>query len=112
MNTTPSIPHPVTSTTAIPTEQASRYLQQLCKHFAHKRPVEFDATSGQISFAIGECRLAADATALRISLGAGDPQQIAELQDVVIRHLVRFAFREELSVEWQTDPSVEEQKPE
>lgn len=91
----------VRTLTDITTEHASRYLQQLCKHFAHKRPVEFDSRSGHITFGVGECRLSADDTALRISLNSPDQEQMAQLQDVVVRHLVRFAFREELVVTWR-----------
>lgn len=92
---------PQTSKAAIPTEQASRYLQQLCKHFAHKLPVTFDEHQGQISFSIGECRLKADGNALLIDLTAPTAEDMEQLKDVVIRHLVRFAFREELAVAWQ-----------
>ena len=91
----------VRSETAIGTEQASRYLQQLCKHFAHKRPVTFDEHAGEISFTAGECRLRAEGGALRILLDAPSAEDMAQLKDVVIRHLVRFAFREELAVDWQ-----------
>lgn len=86
--------------TVIATEHASRYLQQLCKHFAHKRPAQFDERRGHISFTIGECLLEADAGALRIGLASADEAQMIQLQDVVVRHLVRFAFREELAVAW------------
>jgi hypothetical protein len=91
----------VRSTASIATASASRYLQQLCKHFQHKRPVTFDPHSGQISFSIGECRLNADESVLKMTLTAADDTQMAQLQDVVVRHLVRFAFREELKVDWQ-----------
>jgi hypothetical protein len=89
------------SKTAIPTKHASRYLQQLCKHFAHKRPVTFDEQAGEISFSVGDCRLKADGSALHIDLIAPDADDMVQLKDVVIRHLVRFAFREELAVDWQ-----------
>lgn len=92
---------PARATTDIGTEHASRYLQQLCKHFAHKRPVSFDETSGQITLMSGECRLQADDTKLAITVEAPDASQLEQLQDVVIRHLERFAFREELKVEWR-----------
>ena len=39
-----------TSHAEIPTASASRYLQQLCKHFAHKLPVTFDPAEGRIGF--------------------------------------------------------------
>lgn len=89
------------SKTAIPTEHASRYLQQLCKHFAHKRPVTFDEQAGEISFSVGDCRLKADGSALHIDLTAPSADDMEQLKDVVIRHLVRFAFREELAANWQ-----------
>jgi uncharacterized protein len=85
----------------VATSHASRYLQQLCKHFAHKRPVTFDPQAGQISFSSGECRLAADEGALKLSLTSPDADQLAQLQDVVARHLVRFAFREEMQIGWR-----------
>jgi hypothetical protein len=84
----------------IATAHASRYLQQLCKHFAHKRPVAFDAQAGSIGFDIGECRLRAGEALLRLDLSSPDGEQMERLRDVVARHLVRFAFREELAIEW------------
>jgi hypothetical protein len=92
------MPH---SQTEITTPQASRYLQQLCKHFAHKLPVTFDPAQGSIAFDIGDVRLAADDERLTIALTAPDGEQLERLKDVVIRHLERFAFREELAVEWR-----------
>lgn len=89
------------SETAIGTEHASRYLQQLCKHFAHKIPATCDEHVGEISFSIGECRLKAEGATLRILLEAPGADDMEQLKDVVIRHLVRFAFREELAVDWQ-----------
>lgn len=89
------------SITDIPTEHASRYLQQLCKHFSHKRPVSFDEHSGQITLMTGECRLTADDAKLTIFVEVPDPSQLEQLQDVIVRHLVRFAFREELSIDWR-----------
>lgn len=90
-----------TSKTDIATAHASRYLQQLCKHFAHKLAVAFDPDQGRISFSIGDCDLAADAQVLRITVTAPDAAQLTQLKDVVIRHLERFAFREDLTVAWR-----------
>lgn len=85
----------------IATANASRYLQQLCKHFAHKRPVTFTPQTGQITLSAGECRLDADDARLTLTLTAPDAEHLAQLQDVVARHLVRFAFREELTFDWR-----------
>ncbi len=82
----------------IVTPHASKYLQQLCKHFAHRHPVTFDAQSGQIAFSSGDCRLAARAGALALWLEAHDNEHLVQLEDVVARHLVRFAFSETLQI--------------
>lgn len=89
------------STAIITTASASRYLQQLCKHFAHKLPVSFDPAQGQIEFSIGTCRLQADETELRLDVTATNPAELPQFKDVVARHLVRFAFREELAIAWR-----------
>ena len=101
MNTQTPTTDSVHCVAEVATDKASRYLQQLCKHFAHKLPVSFDAQSGQVTFSIGDCRLDADDGLLRLSLTAPDAERLGELQDVVARHLVRFAFREELPIYWQ-----------
>ncbi len=85
----------------IATANASRYLQQLCKHFAHKLPVSFDPQAGQISFPSGECRLKAEDGVLKLTVAVPDAAQLAHLEDVVARHLLRFAFREELTIDWR-----------
>jgi hypothetical protein len=86
---------------AVATPRASRYLQQLCKHFAHKLPVTFDETAGRIPFSMGDCRLSADQGRLVLSLAAADADRLPQLQDVVARHLERFAFREDLHIDWR-----------
>ena len=83
------------------TASGPKYLVQLCKHFAHKRPVTFDEHAGEISFSVGDCRLKAEDKTLRLSLTAPGAEDMAQLKDVVVRHLVRFAFREELQADWQ-----------
>jgi len=98
---TDTSPNPQTAIATVATEHASRYLQQLCKHFAHKLPVTFDETAGQIDFSIGTCRLAAADGLLTLTLTAPDGSEMPQLQDVVVRHLVRFAFREELAIDWR-----------
>lgn len=89
------------SKATIKTEKGSRYLQQLCKHFGHKIPVEFDAHSGQIAFPFGTCRLGASAGGLSVSCNAADEAQLTRLQEVIGSHLLRFAFREDLQIDWQ-----------
>jgi hypothetical protein len=83
--------------TDLATAHASKYLQQLCKHWSRKMNVEFDARSGLVSFgADSRCRLNADAEALHIRVEAPDAATGARLGQVVYDHLKRFAFRKEL----------------
>jgi hypothetical protein len=89
------------SSADVATANASRFLQQLCKHFQHKRPVTFDAQTGHIVFSSGECRLEAGESALKIALAAPDAEHLLQLRDVVARHLLRFAFREEMQIAWR-----------
>ncbi len=91
---------PSTAKAEVRTDKASRYLQQLCKHFAHRCEVAFDAQSGSITLPLGVCSLEAGEGVLRLAVTAGDAAQRDQLEDVIARHLLRFAFREELEVVW------------
>jgi len=96
----------------IPTPSASRYLQQLCKHWSHKLAVVFTADEGTIVFpkdAGGET-FAADATvtlrareaALEVLVEASALRQLEGLKSAVASHLDRFAFREApLAFDWR-----------
>ena len=79
----------------VPTKSGSRYLQQLCKHWAHKMPVEFTPEAGQVSFPSGVvARMTAHPGHLEICIDLPDPSAAEQMQDVFVRHLDRFAFRE------------------
>ena len=56
------------STAIVVTEMASRYLQQLCKHFGHKLPVNFTPHRGAIVFDFGMCALAAKDDMLNLTV--------------------------------------------
>lgn len=86
----------------VPTDSASRYLQQLCKHWSHKFEVRFDPHHGHVPLPLGEADLAASDTALTVTCSVPDGGDIARLQTVVADHLQRFAHREgELAFDWQ-----------
>ncbi len=84
------------------TPNASRYLQQLCKHFGHKLETTFDETSGTIAFPTATATLRATPTLLTVALEVQDPGQVARMREVIDSHLKRFAFREEFEgLTWQ-----------
>jgi hypothetical protein len=90
------------SIAVVPTASASRYLQQLCKHWSHKFAVEFDAARGHVPLPIGSADLAASDSALTVTCTVAEGGDLARLQQVVADHLNRFAFREgELAFDWQ-----------
>jgi hypothetical protein len=90
-----------TSRAEVATEHASRYLQQLCKHWAHKFPVEFDPDHGTIELPLGRTVMDADAAALHIAVTAPDQAGLERMEGVVADHIKRFAFREELAFDWK-----------
>ena len=86
---------------AAKTEAASRYLQQLCKHWAHKGEVEFNETKGSIVFASGQkALLTATADHLQVNASTGPRGDLEQWKQVIADHLTRFAFREKLDLQW------------
>jgi len=99
------------ATAAVPTASGSRYLQQLCKHWAHNLTVEFTADHGTVVFPKdargadhpGDALVTFDARAdtLDVRIDASSPEQRDGLKGAVARHLDRFAFREApLTFDW------------
>lgn len=78
----------------VPTAHASRYLQQLCKHWGHKFETAFNAEEGRIGFPMGPILLKADAEALTVRLEPKADADVDRFKQVVAEHLDRFAFRE------------------
>ena len=101
-----------TSTAKVPTTSASRYLQQVCKHWAHNLQVEFTPEHGTIVFPHdvrganhpGDALVTFDARAdtLDVKIDASSAEQLEGLKGAVARHVDRFAFREApLPFEWR-----------
>ena len=98
---------------SVPTASASKYLQQVCKHWQHNLAVEFDATTGTIVFpkdarganwaGDGLVTLTAGPETLGCTIAASEPAQRDGLKGALARHIDRFAFRETLVWEWHDD---------
>lgn len=88
----------------VTTDNGSRYLQQLCKHWAHNLKVEFSPEHGSVVFPRdarggdhpGDAlvNFIAEPHTLQVRIEATSPEQLEGLKDAVARHLDRFAFRE------------------
>lgn len=91
------------SVAVVPTKSGSRYLQQLCKHWGHKYPVDFDPKRGEITLPMGPLRMQASDDALEVELETADPAGFDRFEHVVADHLARFAFRETLQFDWRRE---------
>lgn len=93
-----------TFTATIETVHARKYLQQLCKHFAHKVTVEFTPEEGRVLFPPGRCLMNADDDALTFYCESADDRGVPVIKSIIEQHLVKFAWREELDYAW-TSPA-------
>lgn len=95
----------------VPTAHASKYLQQLCKHWQHNLAVEFTPEHGTVTFPkdarganwAGDALVTFDAgaDALSVRIDASSDEHVEAMKGVVARHLDRFAFREApLGFDW------------
>lgn len=89
-----------TTEATVSTQHASRYLQQLCKHWAHKFTVEFDPVHGHIANEGKAVTMTALPDALKVQVSTDDADMLPRWRQVVEDHLIRFAFREELAFDW------------
>lgn len=87
----------------VPTGSASRYLQQLAKHWSHKMTVVVTPEEATIDFPNGaRLMMAAAPGTLDVMLTVPADDDVARMRDVVASHLDRFAFREApLQFDWR-----------
>ena len=88
----------------VPTASGSKYLQQLCKHWAHNLAVDFTPEQGIVTFphdargadwpGDGVVTMIARAEVLECRIDASAEEQLNGLKGALARHLDRFAFRE------------------
>jgi len=82
-------------------------LFKLCKHFAIKVPVRFDAESADVDFPFGTCRILRQDDRLDIACSAQDETSMAKMQHVMDEHLALMAKQPQLHVRWlSTEPTA------
>lgn len=93
------------TTARYPTAHASKYLQQLCKHFGHKVEVSYDESHGRAALPAGPAELDADAEGLTVRITAEDAKSLIQARFVIDSHLVTFAHREDFcGLHWLLEP--------
>jgi hypothetical protein len=112
----------LTAEARVPTDRASRYLVQFCRHASHMgqpqdhrprphgggggappevRHVAWSDTLGTVRFGCGHCVLQATEDTLLLSVDATDEDSLKRLLEGVSRRLVTIGRRDELTVNWQ-----------
>lgn len=93
-----------TSSTSIKTPEGSSYIRKLCKHFAHKIKVAYDEKEGTAEFPFGRALMTADGESLRFDITSDTFEGISRIKYVLVTHLEKFAFRENLEIVWKDEP--------
>jgi len=93
----------------IKTANGSKYLQQLCKHWAHKiEALTYDRQKAYIPFNEEVLlELFARDGEIEAQLRAADEEMLVRYQGVFVSHIERFAFRETLEINWQHHPVLQ-----
>ncbi|MBP0607019.1 MULTISPECIES: DUF2218 domain-containing protein [Burkholderia] len=94
-------PAPFVSIAQLSLPKADRVLFKLCKHYAIKVPVVFDAHRATVDFPYGVCRMvrADDVLSLRCEADAAD--KLEQLQYVMDEHLALMSRNPQLVVAWR-----------
>ena len=79
---------------SVPTVNAAKYTQQLCKHWSHKLDVDLSDERGVVKFPAAVATFEPRPEALEVTIEGEESQEVERLKGVVAAHLDRFAFRE------------------
>ena len=90
----------------VSTAKASIYMKQLCRHFGHNRPAEFDDERGRIEFDFGVCELKADDGMLVFRVRGETEESLERLEQVIKSHFERFAAKDQLEVSWSRESAI------
>lgn len=76
------------------TPNAAKYMEQLCKHWAHKGQATWDDSAGSVTLPFGNVAFEAANDMLTAHVTLSGETDAATAKQVIDRHLQRFAFRE------------------
>ncbi|MDI3424098.1 DUF2218 domain-containing protein [Streptomyces luteolus] len=87
------------------TDRPHRYAKQLAAHLGRRIETAWDQESGQgrLVFPNGTGTLTAVDGALLLRVESNAREELASLEDVIARHLVRFGAKDELVVPWRRE---------
>ena len=85
----------------VKTEFGELYLKKLCRHFARKVPTTMSDSQGRIEFPFGPNRINVYEEQMHLQIEVKDLAEIDSAEKVVTEHLIRMAYKENLSVLWK-----------
>lgn len=88
------------SQAAVPTDRPERWIKQLASHLGRKAEVREDDGAVVLVIGGGTCRMTVEDTRLHLAAQAPDDETLSRVENVVGRHLERFAQAEGLIVSW------------
>jgi hypothetical protein len=89
------------ATASVPTVNAAKYMQQLCKHWGHKLEVELSEQRGVVNFPAAVATFEPRPEVLKVTIEGEEGEAVERMKGVVASHLDRFAFREApLKFDW------------
>ncbi|PAJ82733.1 DUF2218 domain-containing protein [Burkholderia ubonensis] len=94
-------PAPFVSTAELSLPQADRVLFKLCKHYAIKVPVVFDAHRATVDFPYGVCRMVRADDVLNLRCEADAADKLEQIQYVMDEHLALMSRNPQLVVAWR-----------
>ena len=89
------------TTTTIATKAGASYIGKLCRHFVHKIEASYEGNTGKAIFPFGTCLMQADAESLTFEVDAHDAEGAEKIKGALDRHLIKFAYKEQLEINWQ-----------
>ncbi len=92
----------VRSIARVITPTPQRFAKQLISHLGHRVPVTLDGEVAQLTFGSGTGTVSSGDGELLLQAESATAAGLAEVQDVLARHLVRFGERQELTVTWES----------
>lgn len=88
------------SQSVVTIERPQRWAKQLADHFSHKCEVEETPEGKLIHFSVGDGIVATTDWAVLLTAHGETEDQVAQVQDVLGRHLERSAQKEGVQVVW------------
>ncbi|WP_297323636.1 DUF2218 domain-containing protein [uncultured Bartonella sp.] len=95
----------IRSRAIIKTANGSKYLQQLAKHWNHKFPdLTFNEKEAHIPFSAEvTIDMFAEEDSLVVQILTPNEFEALKIEGIFDQHLLRFAFKEELAIDWHRE---------